>query len=215
MINKITKMKKIIPFILLYLYTFIPFTASSQYIGIQGGLSMSNVLTNQDFFYGLRYIPAIMLYVQTTPNRVWSINTGLGYNLRGFTSNAPNDEFFSQYNEKSGKYFTNIHNLMIPLTCSYRVNIVKDKFALLPAAGFFGAVVFVKSAEYHVPENEFDSGYKDLVRGDFGLRADIALEIFRKFHLGFNYDYGFLNLSKQENVRWNSSSFDFYLRFMF
>jgi hypothetical protein len=192
------------------IFVFVLFLCSqnaiAQRIAIQGGLNTATVTTNDaGGKFGSRLGYNAMIYVETM-SKNWSVNVGLGYSLRGFSTNNP--AYVSFYDESKERYYCNLHNMILPLTVSYRVNIVKNKLALVPAAGFYGSMIFF-------PHETDDPKEKTKLGGDFGLRGELGLEIFRHIQIGADYDFGLLNISKQEDIKWKNSVFEFYVRFFF
>jgi hypothetical protein len=201
-------MKKTI--ILIFLLLLSSYIIFAQRYAVQGGLNTAAVTTNESWKYGTKMGFHLGFYLNIDPASMknWAINTGISYSLRGFRSNHPNIEYASVFDRKSGLYFTNLHNMLFPLTVSYKINEFKNKFAIVPELGFYGSVIFIGKL---LPEEH----NKTDIRGDFGLRGGLAFEFFEKFQIGASYDYGFLNLSKQNNIKWTNNVFEYYLRFFF
>jgi hypothetical protein len=154
------------------------------HIAIQGGISKSK-LNDTHYVENNRTGYNIGIYIEPSLNKKKTqyLNTGLVLNLKGDCINEV---------IKSNYYLKNILYMNIPLTYSYKLNLSRNRLAILPYAGFYGGIVL--SANYSWRK---DSDFiEELKSCDYGLILGLSVELFNYLQVAIEYNKGLLDIHK-------------------
>jgi len=176
---------------LLLLSTFVICPSSfAQRVAVQGSVNRSKV--NIDQLITPKEISGfdIGFYIEIplTPSELLNLNTGIDFALKGGS------------NEGTSKRM-NLSYIEIPLTLSFRLNLVKGKLAILPSVGIYGGYLvraMIKDTGHTIFQDDYNyNNYDSFEKLDYGAKAGVAIELAGNIQTGVEYNFGFTDVQKE------------------
>ncbi|MDR0729725.1 MAG: PorT family protein [Prevotellaceae bacterium] len=169
----------------------------AQRIGIQGGVDRTSFLGDEFNSLTARWGYNAGVYLEIPLNRSLNINPALLICLNGAKSTTPGVEGVIPDNHT----FFNIHYLEVPLTVSYRFELLEGYLSVMPLAGIhgklrLGAITTDQSWPDSVPLEE--DGVLSLSSIDAGMTIGGTIEILENLQLTMEYNRGFVKIFHPE-----------------
>jgi opacity protein-like surface antigen len=120
-----------------------------------------------------------------------------------------------KFDEGTESLKMNLHQLQLPVNVKYKMGTDNLKFYV--AAGPYIGYIFAAREKWS-DEDESESLYGEgsrLKHIDFGVGAGLGIEISNKYIVGAGYKYGMSNLTKAENAKVKTGTFDLSIGYFF
>ncbi|MCA1752302.1 MAG: PorT family protein [Flavobacteriales bacterium] len=166
------------------------FSANAQYLGVKGGLTLSNLNIDEVDDRNMRTGYHFGAYINLPLGDAFAFQPEVNYTTKGTT--AQYDVLFFQ-----GDYSFNINYIDVPLMGVIRFGEMVE-LHIGPYVGFLAGSSFSTEGDFGEGQEELDrDSFKSI---DYGLAAGLAIN-FNALQLGARYHYGLQEVADSDNAK--------------